>query len=128
LRNLSHYDENIWVCENAEYMHLRPIKEKRKNERELAAEAEEEGEDKENHPGTAGTAENEHVQYQWKDVKKYKFDMRDLGQLMRINLKLSVKHVIKTSPKPNKCEPTVTSVSWWENRRRRRRLSTSRGC
>jgi hypothetical protein len=33
--------------------------------------------------------------------------MRDLGQLMRINLKLSVKHVAKTSPKPNKCDPSV---------------------
>jgi hypothetical protein len=105
LRNLPHYAEKILVLENADYMHLMPVKEKRKRERELAKEDKEEGEDEDNPPGAPGTAGNEHVQYQWKDVKKYTFDMRDLGQLMRINLKLSVKHITKTSPKPNKCKP-----------------------
>jgi hypothetical protein len=38
---LPHYAEKKWVLENAEYMHLMPIKEKRRKERELAAEAEE---------------------------------------------------------------------------------------
>jgi hypothetical protein len=75
----------------------------------LAAES-----DEENHPGAPGTARNEHVQDQWKDVKKYIFDMRYLGQLMRINLKLSVKKKTKTSPKPNKCEPAEWDVLPWE--------------
>jgi hypothetical protein len=65
-------------------MHLMPIKE-----------AEEEGYD------------DEHVQDKRKDIKKYTFDMRDIGQLMRINFKLSVKQIFKTGPKPNKCDPVV---------------------
>jgi hypothetical protein len=107
LKNLPAYTEKICVFENAGYMHLMLIKEKQKKERELAVEAEEEGEDEENSPGTAGIAGDEHVRDQWKDVKKYTFDMRNLGQLMRINLKLSIKQVIKTNPKPKKCEPVV---------------------
>jgi hypothetical protein len=69
LRNFPHYAEKIWVLGNADYMHLMPIKEKRKKERELAAEAEEEGEDEENPPGAPGTTGNEHVQDQWKDSR-----------------------------------------------------------
>jgi hypothetical protein len=114
--NLPHFASKIWVLENANYMHLMPIKEKQKKERELNTEAEEEGEDEDedNSPGTGGTAGNENIQDQWKDVKKYTFDMRDLGQLVRINLKLSVKHVIKTIPEPNKCEPVVWNALPWE--------------
>jgi hypothetical protein len=40
--------------------------------------------------------------------------MLDLGQFMRINLKLSVKHIIKTIPKPNKCEPAAWDIIPWE--------------
>jgi hypothetical protein len=49
-----------------------------------------------------------------KDVKKYTFDMRYLGQFMRINLKLSVKQVAKTIPKPNKCDQSVWDALAWE--------------
>jgi hypothetical protein len=104
----------MWVLENADYVHLMPIKEKRKKVRELAAEAEEESEDEETPPGTPGPAGNDHIQDEWKDVKKYTFDMRDLGQLMRINLKLSVKYVAKTIPKPKKCDPSVWDALAWE--------------
>jgi hypothetical protein len=104
----------MWVLENADYMQLMPVKEKRKRARELAAEAEEECEDEETPTGTPGTAGNEHVQDQWKDIKKYTFDMRDLGQLMRINLKLSVKHTTNTSPPPNKCKPSEWNALPWE--------------
>jgi hypothetical protein len=114
LMNLPAYAEKIWVLENANYMHLMPIKEKRKNERELAAEAEEEGDDEENSPDTGGTAGDEHIEDQWKDVKKYSFYMRDLGQLMRINIKLSVKHVFKKGPKPNKYDPALWDALPWE--------------
>jgi hypothetical protein len=76
LRNLPHFAEKMWVLENADYMHLMPIKEKCKKKRELTAEAEDEGEDEyeETPPGTPGTAENEHIQDQWKDVKKHTID------------------------------------------------------
>jgi hypothetical protein len=40
--------------------------------------------------------------------------MRDLGQLMRITLKLSVKQVAKTSPMRNKCDPSVWDALAWE--------------
>jgi hypothetical protein len=40
--------------------------------------------------------------------------MRNLGKLTRINLKLSVKHVAKTSPKPNKCDLSVWDALAWE--------------
>jgi hypothetical protein len=40
--------------------------------------------------------------------------MHDLGQLMRINLKLSVKHVAKMSPTLNKCDPSVWDVLLWQ--------------
>jgi hypothetical protein len=114
LRNFPQYANKIWVSKNAEYMHLKPIKEKRKKDRDLAAEAEEEIEDEENLPGAPRTAGNEQVKGQWKDINKYTFDMPDLGQLMRINLKLSVKHVTKTIPNLNKCEPTECDALPWE--------------
>jgi hypothetical protein len=91
-----------------------PIKEKRKKAKELAAEADEESEDEETPPGIPGPAGNENIQYEWKDVNKYIFDIRDLGQLMRINLKLSVKYVAKTIPKPNKCDPSAWDALAWE--------------
>jgi hypothetical protein len=102
------------VLDNAEYMHLMPIKEKRKKARELDEEADKESEDEETPPGTPGPAGNEHIQDEWKDVNKYTFDRRDLGHLMRINLKLPVKHVAKTIPKPNKCDPSVWDALTWE--------------
>jgi predicted AlkP superfamily phosphohydrolase/phosphomutase len=40
--------------------------------------------------------------------------MRRLGQLMRINLRLSVKQVAKTSPKLNKCDLWVWDALAWE--------------
>jgi hypothetical protein len=40
--------------------------------------------------------------------------MRDLGQLMRINIKLLVKKVAKTSPKPNKGDPSEWDALAWE--------------
>jgi hypothetical protein len=40
--------------------------------------------------------------------------MRDLGQVMRINVKLSVKNVAKTSPNPNKCDPTEWDTLPWD--------------
>jgi hypothetical protein len=73
----------------------------------LAAEAEEESEVEETHPGTPGSEVHDSTVVQWKNIKRYTFDMRDLGQLMRINVKLSVKQVAKTSPNPNKCDPMV---------------------
>jgi hypothetical protein len=91
-----------------------PIKEKRKKEKELAAEADEESGDEETPPGTPGSAGNESIEDEWKDIKKYTFDMRDLGQLMRINLKLSVKQVSKTSLKPSKCDPSEWDALPWE--------------
>jgi hypothetical protein len=106
LRNLPRYAEKIWDLDNADYLHLVPIKEKRKKEKELAAEADEESEDEETPPGTPGPAGNASIQDEWKDVKKYTFDMCDLGQLMMINLKLSVKQVAKTIPKTNTCDPS----------------------
>jgi hypothetical protein len=57
LRHLPHYTEEMWVLENADYIHLMPIKEKRKKARELAAEAVAEGEGEDTPPGTPGTAE-----------------------------------------------------------------------
>jgi hypothetical protein len=107
------YAEKIWDLDNADYLHLVPIKEKRNKERELAAEAAEESGDEETPPGIPGPVGNDNIQHEWKDVKKYTFDMRDLGQLMRINLKLSVKQVAKTSPKP-KFDPSEWDTLPWE--------------
>jgi hypothetical protein len=114
LRNLPHYAEKMWLLDNADYMQLIPIQEKRKKARGLATEAEEEGEDEETPPGTPGPTGNEHLHDERKDVKKHTFYMRDLGQLMRINLTLSVNHVTNTSPNPNKCDPSVWDALAWE--------------
>jgi hypothetical protein len=80
----------------------------------LAAEADEESEDEETPPGTPGPAGNDSMQDEWKDVNKYTFGMRDLGQMVMITLKLSVKQVAKTSPKPNKCDPSEWDALPWE--------------
>jgi hypothetical protein len=113
-RNLPRYAEKICDLDIADYLHLMPIKEKRKKEKELAAEANEESGYKETPPGTPWPAGNESIEDEWKDINKYTFDMRDLGQLMMINLKLSVKQVAKTSPKPNKCDPSEWEALAWE--------------
>jgi hypothetical protein len=88
-----------------------PKKEKRKKAEEFAAEADEESGDEETPPGTPpgtpGPAGNESIQDEWKDVEKYTFAMRDLGQLMRINIKLPVKQVTKMIRKPTKYDPQV---------------------
>jgi hypothetical protein len=91
-----------------------PLKEKRKREKELAAEADEESDVEETHPGTPESAGHDSNVVQWKNIKRYTFDMRDLGQLMRINVKLLVKQVAKTSPKPNKCDPTEWDALPWD--------------
>jgi hypothetical protein len=52
----------IWDLDNADYLHLVPIKEKRKKEKELAAEADEKSGDEETPPGTPGPAGNESIQ------------------------------------------------------------------
>jgi hypothetical protein len=80
----------------------------------LAAEADKESGDEETPPGTPGPAGNESIKDEWKYVKNYTFDMRHLGQLTRINLKLSVKQLAKNIPKPNKCDPSVWAVLAWE--------------
>jgi hypothetical protein len=102
LRNLPRYAEKIWDLRKAQ------------EEKELAAEAKEEGGDEETPPGTPGPAGNESIEDEWKDIKKYTFAMHDLGQLMRINIKLSVKQVSKTIPKPNKCDPSERDALPWE--------------
>jgi hypothetical protein len=114
LRNFPRYAKKIWDLGNADYLHLMPIKEKRKKKKELATEADEESGDEETPPGTPGPTGNESIQDELKDVKNYTFGMRNLGQLMRINLKLSVKKVAKTSPKPNKCDPSVWDALAWK--------------
>jgi hypothetical protein len=114
LRNLPRYAEKMWDLNNADYFHLMPIKEKRMKAKEFSAEAYEESEDEETPPGTPGPVGNDSIQDEWKDVKKYTFDMRDLGKLMRINLKLSVKQLAKKSPKINKCDPSVWDALAWE--------------
>jgi hypothetical protein len=114
LRILTRYAEKIWDLDNADYFHLMPIEEKCKKAKELAAEAEKESEDEETHPGTPGPTGNESIQDEWKDVEKYKFDTRDIGQLMRINLKLLAKQLAKTIPKPNKCYPSVWDALAWD--------------
>jgi hypothetical protein len=88
LRNLPRYAAEIWDSDRADYIHLMPLKEKRKREKELAAEAEEESEVEETHPGTPGSSVHDSTVVQWKNIKRYTFDMRDIGQLMRINVKL----------------------------------------
>jgi hypothetical protein len=100
--------------DNADYLHLMPIKEKRRKAKELAAETDKESRDEETPPGTPGPGGNEIIQDEWKDIKKYIFDMRDLGQFMRINLKLSVKQVAKKSPKPSRCDRSVWGALVWE--------------
>jgi hypothetical protein len=61
-----------------------------------------------------GSTEDQHVEDPWKDVKKYIFDMCDLGQLMRIYLKLSVKKFPKKGPKPNKYDHSVWDALPWD--------------
>jgi hypothetical protein len=114
LRNLPRYAAEIWDSEKADYIHLMHLKEKCKREKELAAEADEESDIEVTHPGATESADHDSTVAQWKNIKKYTFDKRDLGQLMRINLKISVKHVAKTSPKPNKCDPTEWDALPWD--------------
>jgi hypothetical protein len=86
-------------------------KERWKRERGFEAEEEEEEEDEDDieddYSDTGDLTEEQHVEDPWKGGKKYTFHMRDLGQLMKINLKLSVKKVSKKSPKPNACDHVV---------------------
>jgi hypothetical protein len=116
LRNFPRYAAEIWDSERADDMHLMPLKEKRKREKELAAEAEaeEESEVEETHPGTPGSAVNDSTVVQWNNIKRYTFDMRNIGQLMRINVKRSVKQVAKTSQKPKKCDPSEWDALPWD--------------
>jgi hypothetical protein len=71
LRNLPRYAETIWDLDIADYLHLMPIEEKRKKEKELAAEANKESGDEETPPGTPGPAGNESIEDEWKNIKKY---------------------------------------------------------
>jgi hypothetical protein len=80
----------------------------------LAAEADDDSEVENTHPGTPGSAVHCSTGAQWKKIKRYTFDMRDLRKLMRINVKLSVKQVAKKSPKPNKCDPTEWDALPWD--------------
>jgi hypothetical protein len=81
----------------------------------LAAEAAEEDDSEEYYSDMGGGgSEDPHVEYLWKDVKTYKFNMCDLGQLMRINLKLSVKKVPKKGPKLNKFDHSVWDALPWD--------------
>jgi hypothetical protein len=80
----------------------------------LAADADEETDVEVTHPGTPESVVHDSTVVQWKNIKKYTFDMRDLGQLMRINVKLSVKHVSKTSPTPNKCDLEEWDALPWD--------------
>jgi hypothetical protein len=114
LRNLPRYPYKICDLEIADYLHLMPIKEKRKKEKELVAEANEESGQEETPPGTPGPAGNDSIEDEWMDIKKYTFDMRDLWQLMRINLKLSVEKVSKTIPTPNRFDPLEWDALAWE--------------
>jgi hypothetical protein len=79
LRNLPRYPYKICGLEIADYLHLMPIKEKRKKEKELVAEANEESGEEETTPGTPGPAGNESIEDEWMDIKIYTFYMRDLG-------------------------------------------------
>jgi hypothetical protein len=79
LRNLPRYAKKIWDLDIADYLHLMPIKEKLKKEKELHVEADKEIGDEETPPGTPWPASNESIEDEWKDIKKYTFDMRDLG-------------------------------------------------
>jgi hypothetical protein len=87
----------------------------------LAAEAEEESDVEETHPGTPGSAVNDSTVVEWKNSKRYSFDIRDLGQFMRINVKPSVKQVAKTSQKPNKCDPSEWDALPWDGVKKIRR-------
>jgi hypothetical protein len=112
LVDLPAYAEKIWDPENADYLHLMPLKKIRKSDRELEAEEDDDSEDDDS--DTGDLTEEQHVEDPWKDVKKYTFDMRDLGQLMKINLKLSVKKVYKKGPKPNKSDYLVWDALPWD--------------
>jgi hypothetical protein len=78
-RNLPRYPYKICDLEIADNLHLMPIKEKGKKEKELVAEANEESGEEETPPGTPGPAGNESIEDEWMDIKTYTFDMRDLG-------------------------------------------------
>jgi hypothetical protein len=93
LRKLPRYAEKIWDIYNADYLQLMPIKEKRKKSKELAAEADKESEDEETPPGTPGPAGNESIHDEWKDFKKYTFDMRYHSLFCHSVLKLLCSHL-----------------------------------
>jgi hypothetical protein len=56
LRDLPCYATEIWDSDKADYIRLVPLKEKRKREKELAADADEESDVEETHPGTPESA------------------------------------------------------------------------
>jgi hypothetical protein len=71
LRNLPRYAAEIWDSEKADYIQLMPLKEKRKREKELAAEADKESDIEVTHPGTPESADHDSTVVQWKNIKKY---------------------------------------------------------
>jgi hypothetical protein len=115
------YADKIWDVDNADYLHLMLLKEKRKKERESAAEAAKEDDGEEYSSDTRGDTEDKHVEDPLKIVKKYTFNTCDLGQFMRINLKLSVKKVPKKGPKPSKCDHSVWNALPWDGQQKSKR-------
>jgi hypothetical protein len=57
LVNLPAYAEQIWNPENADYLHLMPVKERREKERETETEAEEENDGEDDEYGTGDLTE-----------------------------------------------------------------------
>jgi hypothetical protein len=110
--NLPAYAENIWVLENSDYLQLMPVNERRKREKELEAEEEDYSDDFDSRTGDL--AQEEITEDQWKDVKKYTLDIRELVQLIKVNMKLTVKKVYKKGPKPNKCDPLEWDALPWD--------------
>jgi hypothetical protein len=89
------------------------VKERRKREREM--ESEEENDSEDNDSGTWDLTEEPHVEDPWKDVNRYTFNIRDLGQLMKINLKLSAEKFSKKGPKSNKFDHLVWGALPWDD-------------
>jgi hypothetical protein len=99
--NLPTYAEKILDPENADYLQLMPVKERKKKEKEQNTLDEEDYiDDDESTPGDL--THEKMIEDPWKAVKRYTLDMRDLVPLMKVNCKITVKKVGMRGQRPTK--------------------------
>ena len=101
--NLPAYAESIWTTDNADYLNLMNAKERRAFIKQHAGEEEKDSSD-----------EEEDENDPWKNVKKFKLDMRFLNQLMKVTNKVTIKKTAKKTKAFSKCSWAEWDAIPWD--------------